>query len=66
MKASPSLLWVIVGLTGILCLTAWLRHRVKLTHGTEEPEPSPEEAEEAAQQDQNKLVELSKKLASKL
>lgn len=61
--ASPSLLWAMVGLTGILYLIALVRHRVKLAHGTEEPEPS---AEEAAQKDQQTLVELSKKLAKKL
>ena len=61
--ASPSLLWAMVGLTGLLCLAALVRHRVKLANGTEEPEPS---AEEAAQKDQQTLVGLSKKLAGKL
>ena len=61
--ASPGLLWVVTGLTGVLCLAAWIRHRVKLAHGTEEPEPSPEEA---AQADQQKLVKLSQKLGKKL
>ncbi|MFW2438919.1 MAG: DUF3488 domain-containing protein [Arenicellales bacterium] len=63
LMASPGLLWVMVGLTAVLCLVAWVRHRVKLAHGTEEPEPSPEEA---AQADQQKLVKLSKKVSKKL
>ena len=50
-------------MTAVLCLAAWIRHRVKLARGTEEPEPSPEEA---AQADQQKLVKLSKKLGKKL
>jgi hypothetical protein len=61
--ASPRLLWVVTGLTAVLCLAAWIRHRVKLAHGTEEPEPSPEEA---ALADQQKLVKLSKKLGKEL
>ena len=61
--ASPGLLWAVTGLTSVLCLAAWVRHRVKLAHGTEEPKPS---AEEAAQADQQKLVKLSQKLGKKL
>jgi MFS family permease len=63
LMASPWLLWVVTGLASILCLAAWIRHRLKLAHGTEEPEPS---AEEAALADQQKLVKLSKKLGKKL
>ncbi|MDX2476482.1 MAG: hypothetical protein QNL05_03875, partial [Gammaproteobacteria bacterium] len=61
--ASPSLLWVVTSLTGVLCLAAWIRHRVKLANGTEEPEPSPEEA---AMVDQQKMVKLSQKIKRKL
>jgi len=61
--ASPGLLWAVVVLTGVLCLAAWIRHRLALANGTEEPEPSPEEA---AQADQQKLVKLSQKLTDKL
>jgi len=61
--ASPWLLWVVTSLTGVLCLAAWIRHKVKLANGTEEPEPSPEEA---AMADQQKMVKLSQKLKSKL
>ena len=42
---------------------AWLRHRYAVARGTEEPEPS---AEEAAQADQERLEKLSKKLTRKL
>ena len=61
--ASPGLLWATVGASGVLCLAAWVRHRHAVAHGTEEPEPSPEEA---AQADQRKLVELGKKLTGRL
>lgn len=63
LMASPKMLWVMVGLTAVFCLAAWARHRVALAHGTEEPEPSPEEA---AQADQQVLVKLSQKLLKKL
>ena len=57
--ASPSWLWTTVGMTGVLCLAAWTRHRHAVARGTAEPEPTPEEAAAA---DQQKLVELGKKL----
>ncbi len=60
LMVSPTLLWVTVGLAGFLCLAAWFRHRYAVAHGTEEPEPSPEEAAEA---DQEKLHKLSEKLS---
>ena len=63
LMASPGLLWVVTGLTAVLCLAAWVRHRVKLANGTEEPEPSPEEA---AMADQQKLVKFGQKLNKKL
>ena len=60
---SPGLLWMMVGLSGALGLAAWFRHRYAVAHGTEEPEPSPEEA---AQADQQKLENLSKKFTKKI
>jgi hypothetical protein len=63
LMASPRLLWATVGASGVLCLAAWVRHRYALAHGTEEPEPSPEEA---AQADRRTLMELGKKLKSNL
>ena len=59
---SPGLLWIMVGLSGSLGLAAWLRHRYAVAHGTEEPEPS---AEEAAQADQERLDNLRQKLIRK-
>ena len=63
LMASPRLLLVVTALTAVLCLAAWIRHRVKLTRGTEEPEPS---AEEAALADQQKLINISQKITRKL
>jgi len=63
LMASPGRLWAMVCASGLLCLAAWIRHRYAVAHGTEEPEPSPEEA---AQADQKKLVDLGKKLTSRL
>jgi hypothetical protein len=57
--ASPTKLWISGALTGLLCLAAWVRHRVALAHGTEEPELT---AEEAAQADQRRLIKLGEKL----
>lgn len=63
MAASPALLWLTVALTGALSLMAWVRHKVALAGGTEEPEPTPEDAAEA---DREMLDKLSKKLPTKL
>ncbi|MGB5173236.1 MAG: hypothetical protein WBQ30_00705 [Thermoanaerobaculia bacterium] len=63
LTASPGLLWAMVALNGFLCLAAWVRHRYALAHGTEEPEPSPEEA---AQTDQERIVKLGQHLTKKL
>lgn len=57
--ASPGKLWISAGLTGFVCLAAWVRHRVTLARGTEEAELS---AEEAAQADQQRLIKLGEKL----
>jgi len=59
---SPRALWVMVGWSAALCLAARVRHRHCLAHGTEEPEPSPEEAATA---DQKRLARLGKKLLKK-
>ena len=63
MMAWPSLLWLMVGLSGVLCCAAWIRHRVAVARGTEEREPTPEEA---ALADQQRLVELEKKIIKNL
>lgn len=56
--ASPRFIFFAAGATGILCLAAWIRHRIVLSRGTEEPELTDEEA---AQADQNKLIKLGEK-----
>lgn len=63
MVATPRLLWLMVGLSGVLGLTAWVRHRVAVARGTEEPEPTPDEAANA---DDQKLNKLAKGLKEKL
>ncbi len=55
LMASPSRLWMVTGLAGMLSLAAWARHRYTVAHGTEEAEPSPEAAAEADQQKLDKL-----------
>lgn len=60
--ALPEYLWAMVGLSGILCFVAWVRHRVKLSHGTEELDPSPEDAAKA---DQEILIKLGNKFRKK-
>jgi hypothetical protein len=63
MMASPSQLWLTVGAGAVLCLAAWIRHRVAVSRGTEEPEPDPDQAAEI---DKEKLMKVEKKLKSKL
>ena len=63
MMASPSRLWAVVGLTVLLVAVAWGRHVLAAARGTEEPEPTPEEALE---KDQERLVRVEKKIARKL
>jgi hypothetical protein len=63
MKASPGLLWITVVLSAVLCGVAWIRHRVAVARGTEEPEPDPEAAAEA---DTEKLMKLESKISGKL
>ena len=60
---SPRSLWMMVGLSGSLGLAAWARHRYAVAHGTEEPEPT---AEEAAQADHKMLDKLSKNIKKKI
>ncbi len=60
--ASPDLLWMAAGATGLLCLAAWFRHRVALARGIEEPELT---EEEAAQADQQRLIRLGEKFRKK-
>ncbi len=45
-------------MTAGLCLAAWIRHRLAVARGTEEPDPTPEEAAAA---DQQRLVKLGQK-----
>ena len=61
LMASPGWLWTTVGLTGLLYLAAWIRHRHAVARGTEEPEPTPEEAAAADQQTLDKLGQKLKK-----
>jgi len=63
MKASPGLLWITVVLSAVLCGVAWIRHRVAVARGTEEPEPDPEAAAKA---DKDKLMKLESKISRKL
>lgn len=63
MVANPHLLWLTVALSAVLCLAAWIRHRVAVARGTEEPEPSPEEAAEV---DTERLMKLEQKIPKKL
>jgi hypothetical protein len=63
LRALPEHLWPLVGLSGLLCLAALVRHRIMVARGTEELEPS---AEEAAEADQQRLIKLGKKLVKKV
>lgn len=63
MTASPRLLWLAAASSGALCVAAGIRHRVAVARGTEEPEPT---AEEAARADQEKLARIDKKIGGKL
>jgi hypothetical protein len=63
MVASPPLLWLMVGASVVLCVAAWIRHRVAVARGTEEPEPSPEEAAEI---DKEKLMKIDREISKKL
>jgi len=62
LMASPGWLWSTVGLTGAMGLAAWIRHRYAVAHGTEEPEPT---SEEAAAADQQRLAKLQERLTKK-
>ena len=63
MMASPSRLWLTVGASAVLCLAAWIRHRVAVARGTEEPEPDPDQAAEI---DKEKLMKVEKRLKNRL
>ncbi len=63
MKAAPRQLWLMAGVSALLCVAAWLRHRIAVARGTEEPEPTPEEA---AESDTEKMIKIEKKLSDKL
>jgi MFS family permease len=63
LMASPSRLWLTVGASAGLCLAAWVRHRVAVARGTEEPEPDPDQA---AEMDKERLMKVDKKLKDKL
>jgi len=52
-----------VGASAVLCLAAWIRHRVAVSRGTEEPEPDPDQAAEI---DREKLMKVEKKLKDDL
>ena len=61
LMASPLRLWLCVGLVGLLAALALARHRYAVAHGTEETEPT---QEEAAAKDQERLERLRKKLST--
>ena len=63
MTASPGRLWLTVAASAVLCLAAWIRHRVAVARGTEEPEPDPDQA---AKIDKEKLMKVEKRLKNKL
>lgn len=63
LKASPGRLWLTVALSAVLCLAAWIRHRVAVARGTEEPEPDPDKA---AEEDKEKLMKLDSEIPKKL
>ncbi len=63
MMASPSRLWLTVGASAVLRLTAWIRHRVAVARGTEEPEP---DRDQAAEMDKERLMKVEKGLQKKL
>ncbi len=63
MMASPSRLWLTVAASAVLCLAAWIRHRVAVARGTEEPEPDPDQAAEI---DKEKLMKVEKRLKNRL
>ena len=63
LRALPEHLWILFGLSGLLGLVALARHRIMVARGTEELEPS---AEEAAEADQQRLIKLGKKLVKKV
>ncbi len=60
LMASPARIWAVVGASSALAAAAWIRHRVTVARGTEEPEPT---AEEAAEADNQKMIQLGKKLS---
>jgi hypothetical protein len=60
---SSARLWVLVGVSGALCLAAWIRHRYAVAHGLEEAKPDEAEAERA---DDQRLEEIGKKIEKKL
>jgi len=59
LMASPARLWAVVGAGVVVSVAAWIRHRVAVARGTEEPEPTTEEAAEA---DSEKLIKLGQKI----
>ncbi len=59
LMASPARLWAVVGASAVVSVVAWIRHRVAVARGTEEPEPTTEEAAEA---DSEKLIKLGQKI----
>ena len=63
LKASPGRLWLMVAFSAALCIAAWVRHRVAVARGTEEPEPDPDQA---AEEDREKLMKLESKVSEKL
>ncbi len=63
MTAQAAALWILLVAAVLLGIAAWLRYRIAIAHGTEEPELS---AAEAAQTDQAKLVKLARRIGKKL
>ena len=62
LMASPARLWAVVVGSVVVSVAAWIRHRVAVARGIEEPEPTTEEAAEA---DSEKLIKLRQKIHGK-
>jgi hypothetical protein len=60
--ASPAKSWGVASLSLLVCGIAWIRHRMAVRYGWEEPEPSDADAAEA---DQERLLKLRGKLLRK-
>lgn len=59
---SATRLWILVSVSGVLCLAAWIRHRYAVAHGLEESKPDEAEAERV---DAERLEEIGKNIEKK-